>query len=152
VTIAITAIWELFAKRAFFGELMAVTNVSQTVQNAGLVSLSFDFQNCIDWQTSFRRVAKLDIFFAYGRSWRNIYSEDLRNLGSRTDVQVRIILPDPDKQQIIEDLARRFGTTVEDMKGQIETAKTELETLLASNSGFSLWYAHIAGWVFVDGC
>lgn len=66
----------------------------------------------IDWTSLFNKVNKLDIFFAYGQIWRKTYLQELREVAARKNARIRLVLPDPEDEQTISELARRFCYTI----------------------------------------
>lgn len=143
-TVTITILWQLVVRRAFLAELMAMAKLAEEVRAAGLVTLTNDFQRGIDWPQLFRTVNKLDIFFAYGRTWRGTNSAELRALAGRPGVRVRVVLPDPNDDALMSELARRFSMTPSDVKKEVEEASGDFKKTFVefsqSVAQFTLWY------------
>lgn len=145
-SVAIALLWELGAKRAFLSELMAKAKLGEEVRAAGLVSVTNNFPHIVDWSKLFKRVHKLDIFFAYASTWRKNNAEELRSLAQRTDVRVRIIIPDPDDDLLMTDLGRRFGMNTDKVKEKVQEAANEFLEIFTNQAGsvkgakFELWY------------
>jgi|SRR5579862_647206 len=144
ISVAIGFLWELRAKRSLLTELLAKAKLAENVRSAGLVAITTDFQRGIEWAEELQKVTKLDVFFAYGRTWRATNNEDLRKLARKEDARIRVVLPDPDSPQLIAELARRFATTEEKTKVLIEEAAADFKKVFLEPSDviaeFSLWY------------
>lgn len=144
VTVAITLLWELWGKRAFLDEVLAKAQISKEITFAGIVKITDSFHHDIDWKSYFRMVNKLDIFFAYGRTWRNTYIEELREVAAREDVRIRLVLPDPDNEQTVIELARRFNYTPENLKTLIREAEADFRNLRpfkgAKGAQIDIWF------------
>lgn len=143
-SVAIASLWEFVAKRAFLAELMAKAKLAEEVRAAGLVTITTDFQRGIDWAKLFKTVTKLDIFFAYGGTWRGSNTPELRALALRPGVRIRVVLPDPEDNALMHELGRRFNTTNEDIKRKILDAVDDFKKIFSVSSQstrtFSLWY------------
>ncbi len=144
VTVAITLLWELIGKRAFLDEILAKAKISKELTFSGLTQVTDSFHRDLDWSSYFKSVNKLDIFFAYARTWRNTHLEDLQKVASRHDARIRVVLPDPDDAQVVRELARRFDYTPETLKELILEAEAYFKDLrkYAGDGGakVDLWY------------
>lgn len=129
VTVAIALLWELWVKRAFLDELLAKAQISKEITFAGLVKITDSFHQDIDWKSYFRTVNKLDIFVAYARTWRSVHRQDLEKVAVRQDARIRVVLPDPEDEQTVVELARRFGCGPEDLIKRIREAETDFTRL-----------------------
>ncbi len=147
-SVAVAMLWELFAKRAFLVELMAKAKLAEEVRASGLVTITHDFQRGIDWPQLFKNVSKLDIFFAYGSTWRGTNTPELRALAIRAGARIRVVLPDPDNEALMSELARRFNTSVDDMKKKILDAADDFKNIFGepprTRADFSLWYLPVS--------
>lgn len=134
VTVAITFIWELWGKRAFSDEILAKVQISRDITSAGIIKIAKSFHHDIDWKNYFHTVKELDIFFAYARTWRNTYISELREVAAREGTKIRVLLPDPEDEQTVHELARRFNYTDEEVKNRIREAETYFESLYPSDN------------------
>lgn len=136
-SVAVTLIWELSSKRAFIAELMsqgrssvqdliARTILTQELKGAGLTAFTTDFSYGVDWLGLFRHASRVDLFFSYARSWMNNNAAQLQDLARRDGSRVRVVLPDPDDEQIMSELARRFNRSADEVRANINTTKNEL--------------------------
>lgn len=137
VTVAVGILWQLFVRRAFLEEVLGRIKIAQELNSAGIVGFTDSFYAEPDWASLFQGVKRLDIFFAYGRTWRNVHRRELEELAKRTDAQIRVILPDIDDHLTISDLARRFNCTAESIKTLIAEAKDDFTRLktIGGNTG-----------------
>ena len=144
VTVAISLLWELRGKRAFVDEVLAKAQISKEITFAGIVKITDSFHHDIDWKSYFQTVNKLDIFFAYGRTWRNTHIEELREAASRQGARIRVVLPDPEDQQTILELARRFYYQPEELKTLIQDAENQFRSLQstagAKGAQIDIWF------------
>jgi hypothetical protein len=129
VTMAITVLWELYGKRAFLDEILAKMQISKEITSAGIIKIADSFHQDIDWKDYFGKVKELDIFFAYARTWRNTHVSELREVAAREGARIRVILPDPEDEQVLGELARRFDYSVQDVKDLIREAQAYFEKL-----------------------
>lgn len=138
----VALLWELFAKRSLFEEIMEKIRLAEQVRNAGLVNITTRLYREIDWPELFKNVRELDMCFVYARTWRHINTLYLQDLASKPDVRIRVIIPDPENIEIIKELSQRFEMTPDELKKQINEAVAELENIFDENckAKYSLWY------------
>lgn len=141
-TVAIAILWELVAKRAFLSELMAQIKIAEEVKEAGLIRI-FSEPRQVNWNEMFESVKDLDIFFMYGRTWRSINGLNLEKMASLPNTKIRVILPDPTNQKLMEEWSGRIYKEPEELKKRIEEATDYFKTLkdLFNKKDFSLWYS-----------
>ena len=143
VSVAVAGLWELFGKRAFRDELLAKAQLAQDVRTAGLVKITDSFLRDVDWDPVFRNVNKLDIFFAYGQTWRNSHRERLLAAANRR-IRLRVVLPDPGDEKTVSELAKRFNYTKERVIDLIKEAEQDFRQIgskyPASSTTVDIWY------------
>lgn len=164
VTVAVTLVWELAAKRAFVDEFMSKarralsgvieeTRVAEELRAAGLKVFTKDFWHGIEWVTLFKDSNSLDLFFAHARGWVGAHTPQLQELANRQGARVRVVLPNPENPEIVAEMARRFGKSAREVRMDIlETVKDLMNifvepfernpALLAPN--FSLYFCSTA--------
>jgi hypothetical protein len=118
-SIAVALIWELFSKRAFMSELLTTTRLADEIQESGLIRISPKWHGEIDWTSLFRRSDNINIFFMYGRTWRNINRAELQNFARRANTKATIILPNHENAQLMLELARGIEITADDLRTRI---------------------------------
>jgi len=140
VSATITLVWDFFLKRAFLDEILSKANISKELSFAGIIKISDSFHNKdIDWSSYFKHVKKLDIFFAYGRTWRNNHNEELQRLALSNDVRIRVVLPNPDDEITISELSRKFDYTKDQLKELINETKNYFIELSKKQAKISIW-------------
>lgn len=132
VVVTITVLWELWGKRALLDEVLAKAQISKEIMVSGITKITDSFHYEIDWRSYLREVNKLDIFFAYGRTWRNTYIHELQEVASRDGARIRVVLPDPEDDQTVSELARRFDYTTEDLTELVREAEVYFRNLRSS--------------------
>jgi hypothetical protein len=55
----------------------------------------------IRWEQLFKNASRLDIFISYGHTWRNTLLERIDKLLANEDARLRVILPDPDDDEVL---------------------------------------------------
>lgn len=147
VSAAVSMLWELYGRRAFLDELLVKMDISNDVSKAGIVGFSESFTvSNIDWDSLFKNSRNIDIFFAYGRTWRGSNSERLTTFLKRSNVRLRLILPDPENTGVVAELARRFNAAPGDVENRIrESARDFLEfSKSPRGSAVEIWYVPVA--------
>jgi hypothetical protein len=132
VAVGLAGVWELVGKRAFKREILETAGTVKDIESAGLTRVGTKILDEVDWEELFRTAKELDIYFAYGRTWRGYNRGRLRGMIQRGG-RVRVYLPDPTDTPSIEQLSRRFAdmkaanliAAIDDARGDFEQlAKT----------------------------
>jgi hypothetical protein len=124
----LAALWELAGKRAFADEILAKANMSRDLADAGIDVVTHSFQDHrISWEQLFKNACRLDIFIAYGHTWRNTQLERIDKLLSNNDAKLRVILPDPEDDEVVKTLSVRFEMEPNEVKTAIADAKEFFE-------------------------
>src|SRR5438876_3192568 len=143
VTVAITTLWELYGKRAFRDELLAKAELAEDVRSAGLVRLTDSFLRDLDWVPLFEKVNKLDIYFAYAQTWRNTHREKLQVAAAR-GIRIRVVLPDPNHEDTVSELSRRFNYDKDRIVRLIKEAEQDFREIGSKYTSFGttvdLWH------------
>lgn len=139
-------LWDLLGKRALLDEVLAKAQLSRDIDEAGVSRITDTFQGeKLDWASYFRTVNNLDIFVSYARSWRNTHLEQLRRLARKKNARIRVVLPDPEDEQTVFELAQRFDYTPEYLVNLIEEAKVEYDRLrFPSGASVEVWFLPVA--------
>lgn len=140
VSTAVGVLWQLRVRRVFLSEILQTTQLAEEIRDSGIVKITSDYNREIDWPELFKNVRELDVFFSYGQTWRSSNVVHLRKL-SETDAQIRIVLPDPDDNQIMAELARRFQIRADEVRQRVrDSAEDFIKIFGKSKATFSLWY------------
>jgi len=147
VAVAVSLLWEVVLRRSFLNEVMNRVKTAEEVEAAGLLGFTDEFYREPDWVPLFKVVKELDIFFAYGRTWRHTFDQQLKEVAKRNKARIRVVLPDPESTPTMSQLAERFSYTPEKLKSLIEEAKAYFEDLrsVSGNTG-----AKIEIWLLPD--
>lgn len=134
VSAAIGVLWDLFGKRAFAREVLETARTSTDVEAAGLTRIGVNYVEEPDWEVLFATVRKLDIFVAYGSTWRNTHYERLRKL-AQSGGRIRVYLPNPDDAVAIAQLAERFDKPPAELVTLIDEARRAYQSLSTDRGG-----------------
>src|SRR6266404_966986 len=119
----LATLWELGGKRAFADEILAKANMSRDLADAGIELVADSFKSeRINWDQLFKNTCRLDIFVAYAHTWRNTQSERIDKLLSDEDAGLRVVLPDPDVEEVVNGLSGRFKMEPSVVKQEIGEA------------------------------
>ena len=134
VSAAIGVVWDLFGKRAFAREVLETARTSTDVEAAGLTRIGTNYVEEPDWESLFATVRKLDVFLAYGATWRNTHLDKLKKLAS-SGGRIRVYLPDPADSVTIGILADRFDKTPAELLILIDDARKAYQALPTARGG-----------------
>jgi hypothetical protein len=99
------------------------------IRTAGLLRIGTTYLAEADWNELFDGVRELDIFVAYGQTWRHLHARELEEVAVRDDATIRVFLADPEDAQTMSVLADRFGTTPAELRTRVEGTRREYEKL-----------------------
>lgn len=102
-------------------DILAKITISGSIDDAGLVGITMQPRN-IDWDGLFGKVSEIDVFFTYGRTWRNSNSNLLDQFIRRSGCRLRVILPNPENDVILQELSNRFSKSPEEFRNLINEA------------------------------
>jgi hypothetical protein len=121
---------------------LQLENELQPLRQAGLVNAGTS-PYTIDWGTLFSNAKRLDILFAYGRTWRNSRVVELTEFVCIGDNRMRVVLPDPENDNVVSELSRRFSCAPAELKAQIiESARhfLSLKSLPNCRAQIQIWF------------
>jgi hypothetical protein len=147
-SVAVAVLWELSSRRALLAEMLAETKLVEEVETTGLSGVSAEWHGKIDWGGLFDSSDRFELLFAYGRTWRNTYRDALEKFASRKNVRATIVLPDPDDPRVVEELARRFSQTPEQLAQNVREAQQDFITVFNragdARRKLSIWFIPLA--------
>lgn len=146
VSVALSLLWELAAKRSFSNELWAKARVATDIADARLHRLVYR-PDSIAWQDLLKHPREIDLLFAYGRMWRATYERDLRSLLARDDFTLRVVLPDYEDAGVVGDLARRFSKSPEGIRHRVQEAVDDFVSLATGRQAagrIEIWLTQVA--------
>lgn len=123
VSMGLGLLWQLGGKRAFAREILESATAGTDADAAGLTRIGMNYAVVPDWEVLFRDVRKLDIFLAYGRTWRNLNMQNLQAAAIRSGTRIRVFLPDPAHSETVNRLAERFEMTHDVLVAAINEAE-----------------------------
>ncbi len=129
---------------ALVGNIHEQIHVSQSILDAGLIDIVMQPRN-LNWDTFFSKVREIDVFFTYARTWRHTNNNLLDSFVRQEGNRLRIILPNPGSDVILQELSNRFTKSPEEFHNLIDEATRDYSKLrdLAEKHGakVELWYA-----------
>jgi hypothetical protein len=134
VTGALGVFWDLRGRRALMGELLAVSDLSSDIANTGLKRIARRYLD-IEWDELLDGAAHVDLFFAYGRTWRATHATALRRLVEREGTRLRVILPDRTDTALLDQLAAKFRYTRAQLIQHITEAESDFANLRTQADG-----------------
>lgn len=145
ITALITVLWDIIGKRALIKEAMAIAQLSTEFEASGITKIyeSFNDIEVSDWNLLFDSVTQLDIFVAYARTWRRTYADRLSEVAKNKDARIRVVLLDPNDNQVMTEVAMRFGYEPDQLKDYIEEHKSFFKELSDNNPGgarIEVWF------------
>ena len=144
-SLGIGIIWELVGKRALIQEVFESASVSREIQQARIFGVTTQFQEGVQWPELLAGAHELELMIAVGRTWRNTLDHSLSALAARPGSKITAFFPDPDDEDVVEELSKRFpmsaetivsaiNSNVEFFKGLADKASTKKKCQIA------IWY------------
>jgi hypothetical protein len=129
ISVTLGLIWELVGKRSFAREVLETVNSATDLDRAGIQSIGTHWLQGPDWTNLFKNVRQLDIFVAYGNTWRNTHLGQLQDIARRGNARIYIYLADPSHEATVQILAERFNQTQDGLRQRIIATKEGFEKL-----------------------
>lgn len=137
-SVAIAFIWEFFSKRALMEEMLDKAQIAQDVHRSGLDAISLFPLKAVDYTRLIKESMKIDIQVSYGGSWRTQNEWELREFAKRSGARIRVILSNPDNNQLLAELARRYGKSNEQIAHLIREAVDDYKRIFSVKGGAKL--------------
>ena len=134
-SVAMALIFEFWQLRSLLDDLFAAAQVSEQLQRAQLSGFSVSFYDGVPWDELFNESNRLDLMVSYARSWRNTQLMRLQRFLEREDAILEVVLPDPEVELTVNELATRFGTDGEQVRRDIREAFDFFVTLAEGARG-----------------
>ena len=132
ISVALGLIWELAGRRSFAREVLETFNVSADLDTAGIRHIGTRWLQDPDWVELFKNVRELDVFVAYGSTWRNTHLGQLQDMASHSGRHINVYLADPNNENLVQTLAARFDQTASDLRQRVADTKEDFESLRVS--------------------
>ena len=136
----LTVSWEKILRRSFRDEILHLAKIPVETEDAGLERICSKFQDVTDWSRFFGESDQLDLFVCEAQIWGNLNQPYLKEFLTRKKTKLRVILPDPEREHIISDLAASFGCEPEYMRSKIQEAARFFEGIAPSGKKVEIWY------------
>lgn len=102
------------------GQMAEVTGqLARDVRTAGLLRIGTTYLSEVEWKSLFADMSELDIFMAYGQTWRHLHAPELARVAARATSRIRVFLADPDDEVTVAALAARFAITPGELRDRI---------------------------------
>lgn len=124
----LSVFWELLGRRALTKELLDAAKLSADIQNAGLRGVATHYLD-VEWDELLDGANHVDVFFAYGRTWRTAHATSLRRLIERNGTRLRVVLPDSDDKALMASLSAKFRYSAADLIKNIDDAERDVANL-----------------------
>lgn len=147
-SVTIALIWELFSKRSFFAEALAVTRLVDDLNKTRLTGVSTLWQGSVDWASMFRGARNIKLFFAYGGTWRIENLPHLISFAMRPNTKAIVILPDPTDSNVIMAMDQRMTIGSDELSKRISEATDEYIRIFKKSGKeqekLEIWYIPFA--------
>ena len=123
--------------------ILSLEKEIQPLQSAGIVNAVTAPYTEIDWVGLLKGAKKVDLLFAYARTWRMSHIVELTALACAAGTRIRVVLPDPDCDEVVTEMARRFGCTKEELRSRVNEAATDFlgyKRLKTCKADISVWF------------
>jgi hypothetical protein len=127
VEVRAAAQWEIDRLHAdaerLVDEASRASQLDRDAEATGLLRIGATYLRDLDWGKLFAGVRELDVFMAYGHTWRNLHAVELAHLAGRDGCRIRVFLADPDDEMTMSTLARRFVIGPKELRARIEATR-----------------------------
>jgi hypothetical protein len=135
VTGGITLLWDLKGRRDFADEVLAKAQVSADIRSSGVLRLSMQWLDDVEWARMIQRAREIEIFISYGYTWRTVHWARLEQFSRDKRNRLRVYLPHPEDQETISVLATRYASSSDRVRQQITDAASAFASLRQEGVG-----------------
>ena len=132
-SVVIGLLWELAAKRSFRDDILATSKLASQIDAVGL-TWAGEWSR-VDFNDLLRGTQSLEIFFAYGDTWRKNNHVNLQNLLASPGAKLKVYLPDPKVESVMTTMAARFELSKAELKKKIVDSAAEFSKLSTTEGG-----------------
>jgi hypothetical protein len=121
--------------------------LSEMIRTTGLFDIKSQSRE-VDWDSLFRNVKEIDLFFTYARTWRNTVENLLYSFLKIKGARLRVILPDPYNNVVLKELSNRFAKSEGEFRDLIIDATNhyyDMSCYAKVNNGatLELWHTSV---------
>lgn len=124
----LAVLWDLRGKRAFLEEVLDKAKLSSDVGAAGIERVTMNWKE-VPWDEFFSSAKHIEVFIAYGSSWRKNNWESIVEFAENERHVLRMYLPNPHDEATMSVLAQRYGYTPEKVQSYVKEASEEFARL-----------------------
>lgn len=103
----VSGLWEVLGKRAFAEEVLELAGIASNLQQSGIVGFYEKFTD-IKWSEIFEGTKEVSLMFTYAYSWRNNNRQELKDVSSKKNSRLIVLLPDYSIPEVCDMCDRDF--------------------------------------------
>jgi hypothetical protein len=103
----VVAIWEMYAHRLFFYQIVNDYNLSADIESAGIQQITFAPYSDISWDDILNRATSLEMVFIRGFGWTHIV--DLTKFFEKPNTRATFYFPNYKNEETLKNCASRWG-------------------------------------------
>jgi len=116
--------------------------MARNLEDAGIKIVAMDFRDTrIDWKAMFSSSTRLDLWIAYGSTWRHSHLSEIEQFLKDKGNLLQIALPDPNDERVIRTLADRFSEEPAKLEAKIKETIKEFQNLAAGEGKVRIFLA-----------
>lgn len=149
-SVVMAVIFEFWQLRGLLQDIFAQAAIVEQLKRARITGFSTAFyaQDPVPWPRLFADSNRLNILFAYGRTWRNLHDQELRDFVSRPNAVLEVVLPDRESEPVMNEMSLRFGITTVELRSRIDEAENFFRRLGNEGAGTVRVYRFAKALVF----
>ncbi len=128
-SVVLALIWQFWQSKSFFEDMLRKSNITENLCRARITHFFTSFYDAVPWDELFAGSRSLDIFFAYGATWRNTHKQSLERFLDSDHAKLNVVLPDPENEVVMAEMSQRFGYQTPDLQQKVKEAKCFFEKL-----------------------
>lgn len=128
-SVVMAVIFQFWQYRALLDDLFKRVRSAECWSRAGLGGFSASIYDDVPWDGLFKSNDRLRLMVAYARTWRNSHQSKLEAFVERPRTTLQVVLPDPDVEDTMTELGRRFNMTPNSVADSIREARAFFEAL-----------------------
>lgn len=134
-SVAMALIFEFWQLRTLLEDLYDHARITTQLRQAKLAGFSVAFHDGVPWEQLFADSSSLRMMVAYAATWRNSQQTRLEAFLAKPGSVLEVVLPNPGVEQVVAELATRFGASPSDLAARIQEAVAFFQDLQSRANG-----------------
>jgi len=134
-SLVMALIFQFWQLRGLLNDLRSEAGITEEYVRSGIRSFTTAFHAKVPWPELFASSSRVRIAVAYAQTWRRAQQDVLEEFLSREGTELEVVLPDPEVEVVLNEMALRYAIAPAELRMRIEKAAEEFTALEVGRKG-----------------